>query len=177
MRYLVFSLLLALTTSICLAEEPGNSDYLDLSKVDSSQQFHFLVGDWSYATANNVAHGKSSGRLQVSASVVTETTHGNFGESVFIGQALYLYNSEQQQWRQNWIDSLGSVLETEVRMGEYAESEFPAMIGELEFQGQKLKHVWYNTTDNGYQTDLLAFNDESNAYQLIRRMPYSKMDN
>jgi hypothetical protein len=175
MRHLLLSLLLASTASISLAETLNETEYLDLSRIEPSEQFQFLVGDWSYATANNIAHGKSTARLQVSDSVISETTHGNFGESAFIGQALYLYDSEHQQWSQNWIDSLGSVLETRVKMAEYAESEFPAMVGELEFQGQKLKHVWYNITENGYQTDLLAFNDESKSYQLIRHMPYHKV--
>ena len=175
MRQLLLSLLLASATSISLAEESGEAEYLDLSKVESSEQFQFLVGDWSYATANNMANGKSTDRLQVGDSVISETTHGNFGDSSFIGQALYLYDSENQQWRQNWIDSLGNVLETRVKMTDYAESEFPAMVGELEFQGQKLKHVWYNITENRYQTDLLAYKKETKSYQLIRRMPYRKV--
>ena len=175
MRHLLLSILLVSISSMSFAEAPNEVEYLDLSKVESSKQFHFLVGNWSYATANNMAHGKSTGSLQVGDSVISETTHGNFGESAFIGQALYLYDSEHQQWRQHWIDSLGSVLESSVKMEEYIESELPAMVGELEFQDQKLKHVWYNITENGYQTDLLVYNDESKSYQLIRRMPYRKV--
>jgi len=48
------------------------------------------------------------------------------------------------------------------------------MVGELEFQGQKLRHVWYNISENAYQTDLLVSADNGETYQLIRRMPYQK---
>lgn len=174
MNRLLLTLLLMMSASIGLAETSNETDYLDLASIEPSKQFHFLVGDWTYATANKMAHGKSSGSLQVSDRVISETTHGNFGEAAFIGQALYLYDSEQEQWSQHWIDSLGSVLQTSVKMADYAESEFPAMVGELEFQGQKLKHVWYNITENGYETDLLAFDEASGDYRLVRRMPYRK---
>ena len=177
MRHLLLLLILATTTSICFAETPGEATYLDLSKVESSKQFQFLVGSWSYSTANKMAHGNSTGSMQIGGSVISETTHGNFGESAFIGLALYLYDPEGQQWRQQWIDSLGNVLESRVKMADYAGSDLPAMVGELEFQGQKLKHVWYNITESGYETDLLAFNDESKSFQLVRRMPYRKVDN
>ncbi len=167
-------LLLMLSTSFSLADNSSATDYLDLSKLEQAKQFQFLVGNWTYATADNSAHGKSTGLLQVNESVIAETTYGNFAGTAFIGQALYLYDEKNQQWLQHWIDSLGTVLESTVKMADYEESELPAMVGELEFQGQKLRHVWYNISENAYQTDLLVSADNGETYQLIRRMPYQK---
>ena len=152
------------------------TEYLDLSKMEPAQQFRFLVGNWTYATANKQAHGNPSGSLYLDGKVISETVNGQFMDSSFIGQALYFYDEKTRLWTQTWSDSLGNVMKSSVSMSSYKESELPAMVGDVVFQGQKIRHIWYDITDNGYQTDLLVSPDDGVTYQLIRRMPYQKTD-
>lgn len=155
-------------------ENSATTGFVDLSKLEPTKQFQFLVGDWTYATADNNAHGKSSNSLQVNDSVISETVNGQFMQTVFIGQALYFYDEKNQQWIQTWSDSLGNVMKSTVKLADYQESELPALIGELEIEGQKIRHIWYNISAEGYQTDLLVLGKDGETYQLVRRMPYKK---
>jgi hypothetical protein len=171
----IYLLLALLLSSNCAFSEDGSvSGYLDLSKLELTKQFQFLIGEWTYATADNKAHGSSTVSPQLDGSVISETVNGQFMESAFIGQALYFYDETTQLWTQTWSDSLGNVMKSTVTMTAYEESELPAMVGEVEYQGQKIKHIWYNITESGYQTDLLLSPDDGVSFQLIRRMPYQK---
>jgi len=166
-------LIVVMTTPVYFAQgESNNAKYLDLSKVEKTKQFQFLAGHWKYATADKSAHGSSQMVLQVNNTVIADTTYGNIMGQKFIGQALFVFDEKEQIWRHHWIDSLGSVLKTTVKLEHYAESKVPALVGELEYQGTKLKHIWYNISAERFETDLLVSNDDGKTYKLARRMPY-----
>jgi hypothetical protein len=175
--YRMFIIFSVLSASLIIHNASAHSEYLDLTKVDDTRLFDFYAGNWRYQTKDKSAHGQVKSLLVVNNSVVNDTTYGYINSTAFIGQSLFSYEKKNEIWHQRWIDSLGNVLKVKITLSEYEGAEGLALIGELEHQGTKMKHIWYNISVDRFETDLLVFNKKTNKYQLVRKMPYIRMSN
>ncbi len=166
-------LLLAFLTTL-FSQSILAKEILDLSKQDKDKLFHFYLGEWQYETANKMAHGRAVVESHINGTVIRDTTFGHFNSIEFLGNALFTYDSEKDVWRQQWTDSLGNALNVVIQLAPYERATGMALVGEFEHQGTKMQHVWYNITDERFETDLVIVSENGNI-QLIRQMPYVRI--
>ena len=141
---------------------------IDLSKLASAQRFDFLIGDWTYESTTG--HGSTSYRRAAEGTIVEHLEPGFIRDREFMAFSIFLHDPEAG-WKQNWVDTLGNVLEGGGGMREYHDSDLPAMITEFTQGGNKFRHVWYDIREDRFETDLfISMND--GAWRMIRRMPY-----
>ena len=169
-----FAVILLLSIFISSSLVTADSEVVDLSKLPKEDLFKFYAGHWQYATDDKTAYGTADVKLKVDHKVVQDTTYGYVNNIKFLGTALFIYEASKELWHQRWIDSLGNVLKVEIQLEPYEAAEGLALVGELEHQGIKMKHIWYNITPERFETDLLVAQDGTN-FQLVRRMPYIRM--
>lgn len=150
-------------------EEKPSAPRIDLSKLDPAQRFDFLLGDWTYEFTTG--RGSTTYRRSSSGTAIVEYLEPGFiQDREFTGVSIFLRDAEGV-WRQNWIDTLGNVLEGSGGMKEYFDSDLPAMITEFTQGNNKFRHVWYDIRADRFETDLfLSVNDT--AWRMIRRMSY-----
>lgn len=169
-----FAVILLLASFICPSLLVADSKVLDLSKLPKEELFKFYAGHWQYATEDKTAYGTADVKLKVDDKVLQDTTYGYVNNIKFLGTAMFMYEASKELWHQRWIDSLGNVLKVEIKLEPYDDAKGLALVGELEHQGIKMKHIWYNITSDRFETDLLMSQD-GKSYQLVRRMPYIRL--
>ncbi len=165
--------LAALATPPSLAQGAGEPDpRIDLSSLEVGARFDFLIGDWTYEFDGG--HGKTHYERAATGNAITEhLAPGVIGETAFTGLSILMRDGDAG-WKHNWIDTMGNVLEGRGGMKPYAESDLPAMQMEFQLGTTYFRHVWYDITEDRFETDLLASRDGEN-YQLIRRMPFLRV--
>lgn len=147
--------------------------FLDLSEIDPERRFDFLLGEWTYAF--NQGEGRITYTEGLEGKTILENVNGDFAGTSFIGLSLITYDAESGGYQQKWIDTMGNVIQGVVSMQEYEASEYLALVSNFQLGERHFRHVWYNITDDRFETDLLISNDGGKTYQLARRMPYLRV--
>ena len=165
--FLGVSALLPLTAQDSTSSQ---AEYLDLAKLEPQNRFKFLIGEWSYKF--NDGHGQTSYRAVGTGGAIQEILlSGFFRDTEFAASSVFIYVAAEKVWLQNWVDTLGNTLEGKGKLENYDSSDQPAMVIFFKLKDQHFKHVWFNITDDRFETDLY-FSPDGETYNLIRQMPY-----
>lgn len=172
----VLGILLVLFAASSQAQAPANGDFLNLERIDKTEVLLFLVGTWTYETANQSARGTATYTPIENGLGIRESVEGFFQGQSFAGSALRWYHPPTDSLYGKWIDTMGNTLESRLTIETYDASPVPALVGSFSFGLNRFKHIWYNIQPDRFETDLLASQDNGATYQLVRRMPYIRVN-
>ncbi len=72
--------------------------------IDENQQFDFWLGEWDVFSEEKLI---ASSRIEkiVDGHIILE----NYEQEGYSGKSINYYDNHLEKWRQNWVDSVGSV--------------------------------------------------------------------
>ena len=165
-------LVLSLRTGLP-ASQPAD-DRIDFGALEPPARFDFLLGSWDYE--NGPAFGQATYRRTADGRALREDLEGTFQGRTFSGASFTWWDEQERAFQRRWIDTFGNVIEGTARMEEYERSDLPAMVSTARFGETWMRHVWYDVTKSGFETDLWMSNDGGETYRRVRELPYRRPD-
>ena len=151
------------------AQEGPERNGVDRLADDAS--FDFLVGRWRYRFEGG--DGTARYAALESGAGIREVVEGQVGGRAFTGTSLIFRDESSGDWRQRWIDTLGTVLEGSIERIVYGDAGEAALQATFEpLDGVIFRHVWFDITSERFETDLLLSRDGGETFQVVRKAPY-----
>ena len=137
------------------------------------QSFDFWIGEWNL-TWGEEGRGTNTVRRTLGSCVIEESFAGNMSGGRYLGKSVSVYDADEHEWKQTWVDSHGDYLDFS---GSYHDSRM-VLSREAARNGKPFlqRMVWYNIREDSLDWNWEKSTNGGETWDVMWHIQYRRAD-